>query len=172
MSNNIKNALKAIKEKEDVYYLLTYTQRNPEKMGKINIEINNKKYKVFYNDNYGKDFFHQTIKQEKSETPSIQLTELFFKKNKFFMAITNFQMAKGQNEKTGKIMVRIRIRNLQEQDNNIQFDQSKTMLPQKDVVTISLNFPRLKKGNYDFIVDVRDLITGKVCSDILPVTIK
>lgn len=170
MSNNIKNALETIKEKEDLYYLLTYTPKNPEKIGKIRVEVNNKKYKVLYKNNYGENFFNRYKKKETSETPSIQLKDLSFNKNKFSMIITNFQMKKGQNGETGKIIVRIRIRDLQ--DNNIQFDQSRTMLPQEDVVTISLNFPRLKKGNYDFIVDAGDLISGKVCINTLPVTIK
>jgi hypothetical protein len=171
-SSNIKNALETIKEKEDIYYLLTYTPKNPKKIGKISVEVNNKNYKVLYNDNYGEHFFNQYIKKETSETPSIQIKNLSFNKNKFSMIITDFQMKKGQNGETGKIVVRIRIRNLQEQDNNIQFDQSRTMLPQRDVVTISLNFPRLKKGNYDFIVDASDLISGKACRNTLPVAIK
>ena len=170
ISNNIKNALGAIKEKEDLYYLLTYISKNPKKTGKIGVEVNNKNYKVFYNDDYWKNYFNRYIKKEKSETPSIQLKDLSFNKNIFFMIITNFQMKKNQNGETGKIIVRIRIRN--RQDYKIQFDQSNTMLPQKDVVTISLNFPRLKKGNYDFVVDASDLISRKACINTLQVAIK
>ena len=125
---------------------------------------------MFYNDDYWKNYFNRYIKKEKSETPSIQLKDLSFNKNIFFMIITNFQMKKNQNGETGKIIVRIRIRN--RQDYKIQFDQSNTMLPQKDVVTISLNFPRLKKGNYDFVVDASDLISRKACINTLQVAIK
>ena len=75
------------------------------------------------------------------------------------MSITNFKREKAQDGMIGKISVRIRIKN--RQDNKILFDQTKALLPRNEIVRISIPFAWLKKGRYDISVDVNDLLTGK-----------
>jgi hypothetical protein len=86
------------------------------------------------------------------------------------MTVTDFLRKESGTESTGKIIVRIFIKN--KEDEKILFNQSKAMLPGKDEVRISLVFGWLKKGNYDIGVEVIDLLTGKNAVKILQAVIR
>lgn len=150
-------ALNTIENTEDFYYILSYTPENPKKIGKINIEAADKRYEVFFNDN------------EPTNILSVQLEDVVFKNKRLSMMVTDFLRKESGTENAGKIIVRIFIKN--REDNKVLFNQSKAMLPGKDDVRISLLFEWLKKGNYDIGVEVTDMLTGKSAVRILHVII-
>jgi hypothetical protein len=59
----------------------------------------------------------------------------------------------------GLIKLRIRVK---DENNHSLFDQEKKLTAQKDQMKISLGaFKSLKKGEYDFFIDAKDIFTGK-----------
>ncbi|NIO81054.1 MAG: hypothetical protein GTN53_10630 [Candidatus Aminicenantes bacterium] len=151
-------ALNTIENTEDIYYILSYTPENPRNIGKINIEAADKRYEVFFNDN------------EPTNILSVQLKDVIFKNKELSIMVTDFLRKKSGTENTGKIIVRIFIKN--REDNKVLFNQSKAMLPGNDEVRISLLFRWLKKGNYDIGVEVTDMLTGKNDRRILQAVIR
>jgi hypothetical protein len=58
-------------------------------------------------------------------------------------------------------MLKIRIR-LVNRDNISLFDQEKVLTAQKSEMKVSLGtFKKIKKGEYDFLIDAVDMFTGK-----------
>ena len=74
------------------------------------------------------------------------------------MAITAFQREQIKGEKAGRLKIRVRIK---DNENNILFDRTRFVLPKKKNTLISIGFDWLKKGGYNIIVDVLDVFTGK-----------
>jgi hypothetical protein len=157
-SNNLVKALDTIEEKESVYYLLTYAPLNPNKVGKIKIKVKNKNYRVVYDDNMRADYINDHLEKLTSQTPNIQFRDLVFKKKKLSLIITDFLMKEGAKGRSGRVNLRIRIKNT---NKKILYDKNKILQTQKDIITISIPFNWLEKGKYDVVADVKDLLTGK-----------
>jgi hypothetical protein len=47
------------------------------------------------------------------------------------------------------------------------YDKSKFLVPEKKITTITIDFNWLTKGNYNIIVDVSDMLTGKTAMEFL-----
>ena len=158
--NNIASALDTFAAKEDISYMLTFTPGEPGKTGKIKVEVNDERYRVYYSDKIGTDFFTRYLKKEENEgIPSVRINDAALKNKIFTVSITHFLREKTQNGMIGKLSVRIRIKD--QRNNKDLFDQSKTMLTGDDTVRISIPFTWLKKGRYSFLIEVQDLVTGK-----------
>jgi len=146
--------------KEDVYYTLAYTPKDPGKPGELNVEVKDKNYKVYFAGAVGPGDFSQYLNTGKDpQTPAVEVRDVTFKNKKSSITIAGFQVQKTGKENSGKIAVRIYVKDNRE--NKLLFHQGKTMVPQKDTVHISLSFPWLKKGSYEIGVLVNDLLTGK-----------
>lgn len=157
-STDLHKALGSIEEKETVYYLLTYAPDDPQQAGKIKVKVNNKKYRVVYDDNMRTDYITEYLEKAAVQTPTIQLQDLVFKGRKLSLIITDFLVKEVPRGTTGKVNLRIRIK---DENNKVLYDKNKTMQPQKESITISIPFKWLTKGKYDIIADVKDLMTGK-----------
>ncbi|MCK4763386.1 MAG: hypothetical protein KAW12_14400 [Candidatus Aminicenantes bacterium] len=163
-SNDLESALHSISEKEDVYYMLTYAPDEPRKKGLIRIEVNNKKYKVVYDDKMRADYIKEYIKKKMARNPAVQLDEISFKEKTLKMAISKFLMWESGGKEEGKISVRVRIKDT---DARVIFDRSRFLVPEKKITTISIGFDWLAKGQYNVIVDVTDMLTGKTAMEFL-----
>lgn len=157
-SNDLSKALNVIEEKETIYYLLTYAPDNPQKVGKIKVNLKNKDYRVVYDDNMRADYIGEYLQKIESQTPDIQLRNLSFAGKKLSLMITDFLTKEEKQGVSSKVNLRIRIKDKNEK---VLYDKNKTMQPRKDMITISIPFTWLKKGKYDIIADVTDLMTGK-----------
>lgn len=157
-SNNLESALDTISVKEDVYYMLTYAPKNPKRVKKIKVKVSDQKYDVLYDNNMRADYITEYINKKEAEIPDVQIQDLIFKRKKLSLVIANFMMKKSQNQNSGLINVKIRIK---DSTSKILYDKSKNLKPQKNSITISIGFDWLKEGEYDFIVEVKDILTGK-----------
>lgn len=157
---SMETAADTISSREDVYYTLTYTPKDPGKPGELNVEVKDKNYKVYFAEAVGPGDFNQYLNTGKyPNTPAVEVKDVTFKNKKSSITIAGFLVQKTGKENSGKIAVRIYIKDNRE--NKLLFHQGKTMVPQKDTVHISLSFPWLKKGSYELGVLVNDLLTGK-----------
>ncbi|UCH97417.1 MAG: hypothetical protein JSV88_11345 [Candidatus Aminicenantes bacterium] len=166
----IETALDTLRNTEDNCYTLTYTPKDPEKPGKLNVEVNNKNYKVFYENTAEIVDFSQYLKtKEDPKTPLLRLRDVTFKNKKLSISIASFLMQKTGTGNSGRIVVRIYVKD--NQNAKILFDQSKDILPRENTVHISLDFQWLKKGRYEAGVHVKDLLTGKNALEVVETVI-
>ncbi|MFX0198190.1 MAG: hypothetical protein ACFFCW_18895 [Candidatus Hodarchaeota archaeon] len=157
-SNNLESALETISRTEDVLYVLTYASDIPPEKGQLKVEASNENYELFYDDNIGADYIGDYFKKKETSIPHVQIQNIIFKKKTLSFEITDFLLKRILDELVGKINIRVVIRN---EGNQVIFDQKKTMIPQKNRITISIDFDWLKKGDYSFSVEVDDLMTEK-----------
>ena len=168
-SNNLVKSIKTISEKEDVYYMLTYVPVAPQgNAGKIKIKLKNRKrgYKVFYDDNLRADYIARYLKkmEKKTQTPGIKITDFSFREKVLSFTVSDYMMQAVDDGKTGAGKMKVRIR-LTDDANRLLFDQSKNFSAQKAEMKISLGaFKKIKKGEYHFLIDAIDLLTGKESS--------
>ena len=140
--------------------MLTYAPKNPEKLGKIKIKTNNKKYKVVYDDNMREDYIktHFSEIEKKNKIPAIHLKALNLEEKKLSVSIVDFLLKKTEKGTVGKIGIHVCIK---DSEGKKVFDKGKTLTTNKNIVRISIPFKSLKKGTYDIIVDIKDFLTGK-----------
>ena len=164
-TGNLKRALDNIQGKEEVTYMLTYSPDDPDKIGKIRVNVDNKKFKVLYDDQMRADYIHEYLKKKKLEIPDIRILNAEFKNKILSVNIKDFLMSKKEElPPQGKIFIEIEILDA---ENKILYDKKKTIVAEKEQVSISVDFPWLEKGKYNLIVQVTDIQTGKSSSDFL-----
>ncbi|NIM85055.1 MAG: hypothetical protein GTN82_43035, partial [Candidatus Aminicenantes bacterium] len=162
-SNNLVKSIETASELEDLYYILTYAPRDPEKTGKLKIKVKNKKYKVLYDDNFRDDYINEYLQklEKQIQTPAIKIENFSFKRKVLAFTVRDYVMREieGKPQPVGRMKVRIR---LIDKNNNSLFDQQKILTAQKTEFKISLAaFKKIKRGHYNFLIDAVDLLTGK-----------
>jgi len=158
VSNKLDTSLKRVVETEDIYYILTYAPDNPNKIGKIKIKVNNKKYDVFYDDNIRADYISTYLKKRKSTITDIKLEKVKFENNIFYFTIFDLVLKEIEGKKSGMVNVHVQIK---DEDNKILYDQNKSLKPENTEVNIKISMDWMKKGKYNLIIDVEDLYTQK-----------
>ncbi|MCK5220351.1 MAG: hypothetical protein KAR14_02120, partial [Candidatus Aminicenantes bacterium] len=134
----------------------------------VKIKVNNKKYKLSYDDNTRLAFSNaESSPDQLAAKTNVVISNLEFEKKKLSFSMTGYVMKKG--EATGAINVRVRVD--VEGGKNL-FDKNKTLKTTKAKANLSLNFQWITKGKYDVVVEVRDLYTGKTGTDIIKIKVK
>jgi hypothetical protein len=165
VSNKLDTALDRISEVEDVYYMLTYAPKNPDKVGKIKVKLNNRKFKLVYSPNLRSGFLGQFLEEKQIKKKPIKIQDLNFKNGKLTFVISDFFWDKKDG---GALSIRIRINDPQGKS---VFDQKKTIKATQKKINIALNIRGLKNGDYDVVVDVNDLFTKMSSTQLLKTTI-
>jgi len=165
---NLEKALDNIEDKEDIYYILTYAPRNPQKVGKVKVEVKNKNYRIIYDDQMRADYIMAYLKRKKLEIPDIYIKSMTFEQNALSFIIENYLQKEQNKINNGHVKIKIQIQDLH---NQICYDKVKTIITQKNFFSISIKFPWMKKGRYDIILQVTDMLSGKSASDFLQPTI-
>jgi len=171
-SNDLVKSIDTVSTVEDAYYMLTYVPSNPKKAGKIKITLNNKKFKLLYDNNFREDYITTYLAnlEKTTQTPTVKITDFSFKDKTLAFTIKDFVMQDINKVKSGILKVRIR---LTDKDSRMLFDQEKILTAQKKELTISLNtFKTITPGEYTFILDATDAGTGKEANSINPFVVK
>ncbi len=159
-SKDLKSAINRIVEVDNICYLLTYSPKNPGKIGKIKIKVDKKKCKVVYDDNMRANYIkkHFAKIEKKDRTPAIRIKDLNLKDKRLSVSLVDFLLKKTEKGTIGQIGIHICIKN---SEGKKIFDKGNTLTTEKDIVTISIPLKGLKKGTYDIVVDIKDFLTGK-----------
>ena len=165
VSNKLDTALERISEVEDIYYVLTYAPKDPDKVGKIRVKLNNRKYKLEYSPYLRTGYLGQFFKEKQLNGSDIKIEDLTFKKGKLRFAVSDFYW---QKKEGGMLSIRIQIK---DQQGKSIFDQKKAIKATQKKITIALNIMDLPAGEYDFVVDVNDLFTKMNKTQFLKTTI-
>ncbi len=167
-TNDLESALHSISEKEDIHYMLTYAPQDAKKIGEIKVLVNNKNYDVFYDNKMRADYIKEYLDKKSALNPQIKLDDISFKEKKLFMAIGDFLMQPTKEGDRGRISVRVHITDAADK---VVFEKSRLLSPEKKVTTITIDFDWLGKGEYNVLIDVSDMLTGKTAMDFLQTTI-
>ncbi|MCG2811576.1 MAG: hypothetical protein L6428_08980 [Candidatus Aminicenantes bacterium] len=168
-SGNIGSALHAIEEKEDVYYVLTYEPKNRERTGKVRIELNDPRCRLFYDDQVRSDYIAAYLKKKKVEDPTLQLDRISLDGCQLQLEISSFKMLEAKANKSGQLRVAISIR---DDHGRTLYEQNRSLAAKEANVSLAVDFTFLKPGKYFFLVDVCDLLSGRTVTDVLLAEVK
>jgi hypothetical protein len=164
-SGDIGSSLRAVEEREDVYYVLTYEPRDPERRGKVKVQLDGHPgAKLVYDDNIRVDYIEEYLKKKRAEDPEILLHGLNLDDRQLRLKISNCKMVAVRKGREGQVNVTIRIRD--EQNREI-YNQSRLLAVKEPLVELSVDFHFLRPGRFMFLVEARDQLTGKTAMDLL-----
>jgi hypothetical protein len=163
-SGDIDSALHSIGEKEDVYYVLTYAPKDPERRGKIAVKVNDKRLRLLYDDRQRSDYIAQYVQDRKLSDPTVQLRDLSFAGGKLHFGISDFRMPENEGKTTARLNVVLRIR---DGAGTLIYDQARAINARIKTVAVDIGFEWLKPGRYIFFIEVHDLLSGRTAMDIL-----
>ncbi len=167
-SKDLSKAMDKIVKKLDVFYVLTYAPEDSEKLETVKINVNNKKYSLAYDDSARIPFSNAGVSPDRTiKTPDVIISDLKFAQKKLSFSISGY--IKKKTDDTGAVNVRIRINHA---SGKSMFDKDKTLKTTQDKANLSLGFPWLEQGIYEVLVDVKDLYTDKIVTDLIKVNIK
>jgi hypothetical protein len=158
-SNKIKKFVEKVMSKEDIYYTLTYNPgKLKEKNQKIKIVVNNKAYRVVYDDQKRPGDFLRIEKKALKEEPQILLEKISCEEGMLSFIISNIKLLPTEKGPIGKVLVRIRFANdesrmLYAREREIEFPVANQEL--------KIKLPNLEKGQYDALIEVYDRNTNK-----------
>ena len=164
-TGDLESALGTIREKEDITYMLTYSPDDPDKVGRIRVKVDNKKFRILYDDKMRADYIREYLKKKKLEVPDIRILNTNFRNKVLTVDVEDFLISNQDNHtQKGKIFFEIEIL---DSGNKTLYDQKKTIIAERDHISIAVDFPWMRKGRYNLIVQVTDIQTGKTSSDFL-----
>lgn len=163
-STNMEKFVERISEKEDVYYVLTYTPKkaSPEtkNKGKINVAVTHKKYRkarTTYDNQQRAGYLKKMIRKIKKEVPHIRIQGMELKDGILSALISGALLAQDPEGKRGKVLLSVKL--LSENAVLISSTQ-KAFIARNSNFSLAIRLPGLKKGNYNLMLEVHDLNTG------------
>jgi hypothetical protein len=163
-SSDLQKSLESLEGKPDDYYILTYEPADAKHIGKIKVQVKDKKYDVLYDNNIRADYINEYLRKKEAETPTVKIRELSFSGKRLSFVVSDYSLARLKDDAAGMLSVRIRIRNSDEES---VFDQSRILKADKKKLSLSLEFKSLSAGKYDIIVDVLDQVSGRTCTEVI-----
>ena len=168
-SSDLVSSLGAIALAEDHYYMLTYSPDNPAKIGRIKVRVNNKKYEVLYDDNLRADYIKDYLSQKERKNPTVKIKGLALNGKELSLTLQDYALAKVKDETSGWLKIHIVVQN---SDKQVFFNQTKVLKAGSKTFSLSLDFPFLQPGRYDFIIEVLDQVSGKTFTEVIQPVIK
>lgn len=158
-SNDVKKFIKKISGKEDVYYMLTYAPRSNGGKGTVKVRLPDKKYRVVYDNQQRPRYMRRAVEAKKKAIPDIRFQKVELKDGLIYAFISGVRLeAEKEGGKKGKLLLGIKILNKQVQE---AAATKKGFTCWADTVPVRLRLPALKKGEYQVVLEVNDVLSGK-----------
>jgi hypothetical protein len=158
-TNNMEKFVKTVSEREDAYYMLTYVPKKDKKKSKIKVVVTGKKkYRTVYDDQQRARYLRKIAQKVKEKIPRIRVKDVELKEGILSAGISGVLVAPGEEGNIGKILLNIKL--LTDKAVLISSTQ-KAFKTKMDSVPIRLRLPNLKAGNYQVIVEVNDMNSGR-----------
>jgi hypothetical protein len=171
-TTHVEKFIDKICEREDVYYVLTYSPGG--KKSKIKVIVTDgsgKKYDVIYDNQRRPWYIRRAIKKiQQEDVPEIAIKSLSYSRGILAVRISGIKMGplEGESGAKGKIHLLIKILDSGSKEVN---KVEKAFKCKEGKFVLRMKPPALKKGKYDIVVQVTDLLTGKNDVEIEPVKI-
>jgi len=152
-----------IAEREDIYYMLTYVPgKNEPKNSYIKVVVNSdKNYRLSYDNQRRPRFFRNILNRIKKANPQIRIQKILLNNNLLSVVVSNIKtilLSKPDELRLGKIEAKVI---LLDHDSRIIWKTKKVYKSKKSRSAFQTQIPSLEKGNYDVIVEVKDLLSWK-----------
>lgn len=163
-SNRIKDLYDNITDQEDVYYVLAYkTRKLPwEKKRKVTVSLDNKNYQVLYDNQERSRSFrkreNKILTKMGKQGPEIRIRRANAEKGLLKILVSDYLLDPDTYPSIGKVMVRLQI---MDEQSKVVLDKKKTNETTKQQLFFSIKLSQLTGGQYDVVVIVHDLLTGK-----------
>ncbi len=158
VSNKLELSLEKIVEKEDVYYMLTYSPPVPGRSGKVSVQLENKKYDVHFDNNIRADYISRYLKNQELKLSAIKIKNCSFINKKLLITLEDIMMRKIKGKKRGRVKIHLLIK---DKNGEKIFDQIKTIETSRSAIDFIIGLNWMEKGEFNLIIDVTDLLTGK-----------
>ena len=162
VSNDLNRSLDEVQKLEDVYYILTFRPKKASVVAPIKIKMANRKgLTLLYDNNFRADYINEYFQRMEKTRPQVRLEGFSFQNKILTFGIRDFIMKAAEDnkgQKQGQLSIRIRLIN---QAGNAMFDQKKGFSVTKEEMKVSIPaFKTLPAGEYSFIIDVLDHVSG------------
>ncbi len=161
--------IKKITEKEDIYYMISYVppEQKNQKTDKtrIRVSLKNKKHRNEFRlsyDNLKKPrLFRNILKKIKQDNPQIKINSIGLDKSILSVVVSNIKtipLTNRNKERAGKIEAQVLVMN---NKSEVVWKSAKQYKCKQNQSMFRTPLPALKNGNYDVLVEVRDLLSWK-----------
>ncbi|MCP4213122.1 MAG: hypothetical protein GY765_00630, partial [bacterium] len=161
-SNNMDKFIKKISKKEDVYYVLTYVPQGKTKKGKdgtVAVAVKRKNHKTIFDNKRRPLYLQMVVKKAKEQAVPIRITSLEEKDGVLAASISGVSLAdSGKGVKEGKLLVRIKILDMEAQE---VAKGEKAFKCKAGKVPVNLRLPALAEGEYQVVFFVNDLVARR-----------
>lgn len=162
-SNDAGEFVDKIISKEDIYYMITYIPGDNEPRDvALRVELNSdKNYRLVYDNQKKPRFFKKILAKLREYNPQIKIGTIRMENDILSVKISNMKtilLNQPENIEAGKIEAQITI-----MDNNsdVVWKTTKLYRATKSDGIFQTKIPALKVGNYNVLVEVRDLLSWK-----------
>ena len=167
-TTNLGDAIETISESQDIVYMITYAPETETFRGKLKVTVNNKGYKVLYDDNVRAGYLKKYLKKRAKKHKIIEISKISFEKKQLSIKLKNYKIDRSGNNKKGKVNIRITVKD----GNNVIFNENKIVLPGKKEINVDISFDWINKGQYDLLIDIKDLLTDRSAFEYLKIEVK
>ena len=90
------------------------------------------------------------------------------KKKQLSIKLKNYKIDRSENEKKGKINIKVIVKD----GNKVVFNENKIVLAGKKEIKVDIGFDWINKGQYDLLIDIKDLLTDRSAFEYLKIDVK
>ena len=165
-TGDLGSALHEVAEREDVSYVLTYEPRDARHRGKLRVTLPGcPGCRLLYDDNVRDESFSDYLERKQAADPTLRLDRLSLAGRRLRAELSAFQMrGEGRSGQRGQLNVAVRI---YDGDQRLLYDRNRTFGAGSPQATLEIDFTFLTSGRYLFVVEARDLLTGRAAMDTL-----
>ncbi|MCP4217078.1 MAG: hypothetical protein GY765_20690 [bacterium] len=162
-SMDVDEFIAKISAKEDIQYLLTYVPEADEKKNSlIKIRLNKKgDYRLSYDNQRRPNYFKKILSKIKMNNPQVKIEHIAFNAPTLSVVVSGMKSipaAEDKNKKIGKIEAKVMIL---DENSQVVWDIQKKYRSKSGRSVFLLKPPPLKKGHYNVMVEVKDLLSWK-----------
>lgn len=150
-----------ISAKEDIYYMLTYApENNEDKDSSLRLTINSdKNYRLVYNNKKKPQLFKKILAKIKEYNPQVKIGTITLVNDTLFVKVTMIKtipLGKQDDARIGRIEAKVMI---VDSDSKVIWEAKKFYKCKASESVFQTGVPPLKKGNYNVLVEVKDLLS-------------
>lgn len=158
---NAADFLADISAKEDIYYMLTYEPENSEDRDfSLRVTINSdKNYRLVYDSKKKPQLFKKIMDKIKEQNPQVKIGTITRVHDALFVKVSRIKtipIGNRDDTRIGRIEAKVMI---VDSDSNVIWESRKFYKCKESESMFQTGIPPLKKGNYNILVEVKDLLS-------------
>jgi len=151
----------AISAKEDIYYMLTYApENNEDKDSSLRLTINSaKNYRLVYDNKKKPQLFKKILDKIKEYNPQVKIGTITLVNDTLSVKVTRIKtvpLGNRDDARIGRIEAKVMI---VDSDSKVIWETRKFYKCKESESVFQTGIPPLKKGNYNVLVEVKDLLS-------------